>query len=291
MLSPRRRIAAIATALTTAAAVTFGGLGAAGTFSAAPGCPTAGEHHEHVAITASNTRCDVSGDTFDSGLEAGQFHGKTTGLTITGTGVTIHNPTGTPGAPNSRGLSVLPGVTVTLSQTKVSHTLSDGIGVLGGTLTLSDSAQWDSYGGAPDHVDGLQVTSGTVNATRDTFGLDSAGQPFRTGDIQCQGDAGLSICNLTDVTVGGYQGRIAVNYRGGTHGASGSYQRLTIVTAGSTGPHVAVRQAQVNQGAVAIVTSYQPVPQPTSSPTSSANPSPSVAPSPSSSPAVPTCAP
>jgi hypothetical protein len=220
-----------------------------------PGSYSGRRFTHHISLTAGGSY-SFAGDEFDQGLQAGSF-GSGPAVHVSLTSVVISNTSGTPGAPDARGLSVLPGAVVTGSNVTVHHTLGDGVGVLGGDLTLNGCRNYDNYGGAPlnaDHVDGLQVTSGSATLTNCELGLDPNGVPTRTGNVQCKGDAGTSICNLYDTTIAGYQGRIGLNYEvGGRGGAGGAFGRLVFITAGSAGTPLDIRAgALVQQGTLSI---------------------------------------
>jgi hypothetical protein len=239
------------TSVPTSAHVVSGGTNAGGTLN--PGTYDNVEFTGHVVLTKPGS-FSFSDDIFDNGVESGADRTNPV-VNVSLNNVEISNTSGTPGAPDARGIAVLPGATVVGTAVTIHHTLGDGIGVLGGVLTLSNCRDYDNYGGAPlntDHVDGMQVTSGTANLTDCVMGESASGVPTRTGNIHCKSDAGPVVCNLNNVVIAGYGGRIALNYEVGTGGsAGGSFNGITVVTAGSTGVHLDVRSGtNVQQGSI-----------------------------------------
>jgi hypothetical protein len=241
------------TSVPTSAHTVTGGTNAGGALS--PGSYDSVEFTGHVVLTKPGSY-SFSNDIFDNGVESGAFRTNPV-VHVSLNNVEITNTSGTPGAPDARGIAVLPGATVVGTSVTVHHTLGDGIGVLGGVLTLTSCRDYDNYGGAPlntDHVDGMQVTSGTANLTDCVIGETPSGAPSRTGNIHCKGDAGPVVCNLNNVIIAGYGGRIALNYEVGTGGGSGGeFNNITVVTAGSIGVPLDVRPGtNVSQGSITV---------------------------------------
>jgi hypothetical protein len=142
----------------TSAHIVSGGTNAGGTLN--PGTYDNVEFTGHVVLTKPGS-FSFSDDIFDNGLESGAFKTDPR-VQVSLSNVEISNTSGTPGAPDARGISVLPGADVTGTSVTVHHTLGDGIGVLGGVLSLTSCRDYDNYGGAPlntDHEDGMQVTT------------------------------------------------------------------------------------------------------------------------------------
>jgi hypothetical protein len=86
------------------------------------------------------------------------------------------------------------------------------------------------------------------------IGETPSGAPSRTGNIHCKGDAGPVVCNLNNVLLAGYGGRIALNYEvGAGGGSSGEFNDITVVTAGSIGVPLDVRPGtNVQQGSISV---------------------------------------
>jgi hypothetical protein len=82
------------------------------------------------------------------------------------------------GDPPSHGVDVNPESSVWVVGCRVHNTYGDSLRDDGGTLHIVGSRQWGAHLVGPDHVDGLQVTSGRVTVSSTVFGLPVNARPM-----------------------------------------------------------------------------------------------------------------
>jgi hypothetical protein len=155
------------------------------------------------------------------------------------------------GQQDSHGIEVSPGSTnVYVVASDVYNAYGDVVRNDGGDLHVIGAREWQAMLVSPDHIDGLQNTSGNVSVTDSVFGtprghhpgevktydpnLGGAGVAGQTphhwgqSNFQNKGDSGYSTLNLNNDWISLVGGRWVVMYDGGAHGAGGSYNNLRL---------------------------------------------------------------